>query len=723
MKRAGTDMRRTMTPHRGKGAGRRCPGPAAALWLALGLTLLAPALLALAGHLPGIGAWLPGVGWGTARADLVRGTTLIGHPAPERVWIGEPGDRSSYYRTDGGHPLIVRGPGVMDLYVRGTVAEGSSEPETLSIRMTGFGKYGDQTWSAVLDRSGVSSFGGGLPGHPTGSKKITIAVPNGLQQLILTATARSGRPTYVRAYHDGPAPDSGRSRRVRPKSRVFADISYPSYIKIGEPGKGRTYYFIDNSFPLVLQGPGYLRMYVRGHTDETGSRPESLRVVLESRDGSIRHEWFPVEAKSDEDVFPEGVVGFPTDADKITIAFPAGRHEYRLTGTSASGRPVYLRAFYNGPRLKVVKKPRWRLDTTVGVEAIYDDNICRYSAENLDEFRSGRNNEGFAIETDDDIIVNTSLSAELRRPLLFGKDTRLRGRFQRWTYARNTIKDNHEWQVRFRQHLRKYDYFEASYTYAPDSYIKELRDRKPFLSQTVDLEYLHFEITRNAFNFGYRWWINSWLDTKFFVDRVLRFYNRPFMENDLWEWNFMTETDVEYKRLTFRFRYEYRNVKARGYDEVDETLETSDNDGDGSYENDGYRLRITYEPKRFPYRPDEDTHPALYGILKLASYLDQALVAIKTDDIYVQYDYQRRFYTSERPLEADPLHVGRQDIQNQPRLVWSSQELWNEIELEAGVRYTDRSTDAPATVIGEDDPSEEKAYTATRYWLGFTRDF
>ncbi len=723
MKRAGTDKRRTMTPHRTGGARRRRLNPAGPMMLAVMLVLLAPVLLSPLRLVSQITGWLPGFDGGLARADLVRATTLLGHPSPERVWIGDPGNRSSYYRADGGHPLIVRGPGVMDLYVRGTTAEGSSEPESLSIRMTGFGKYGDQSWSAMLERSGVSSFGGGLPGHPTGSKKITIAVPNGLQQLILTATARSGRPTYVRAYHDGPSPRSGPSRRVRPQSRVFPDISYPSSIKIGEPGKGKIYYFIDYTFPLVLQGPGYLRMYVRGHTDEAGSQPESLRVVLESRDGSIRHEWFPVEEKSSSDVFPEGIPGFPTDADLITIALPAGRHEYRLTGTSASGRPVYLRAFYNGPRLKVVKKPRWRLDTTVGVEAIYDDNVCRYSRENLIEFRSGFNPDRYVIDTDDDFIVNTNLQMELRRPLLFGKDTRLRGRFQRWTYARNSIKDNHEWQVRFRQHLRKYDYFEASYTYAPDSYIKELRDREPFLSRTVDLEYLHFEITRNAFNFGYRRWINSWLDTKFFVDRITRFYNRPFMENDLWEWNFMTETDIDYKQLTFRFRYEYQNVKARGYDEVDETLETSDNDGDNSYENDGYRLRITYRPKRFPYRPHEDTHPALYGIRRFASYLDQALVAIKTKYVYVQYDYQRRFYTSERPLELDPLHVGRTDIQNQPRLVWASEEIWNGIELDAGVRYTSRSSDAPATVIGEDDPSEEKAYTATRYWLGFTRDF
>jgi hypothetical protein len=664
---------------------------------------------------------LSGFAHGAQAAKLVRQTTLLTHPEAETVMLGAPGSRKTYYRADEGCPLVVRGPGVLDLYVRGHVAGAAADPETLAIRVTGFGRYGDQTWSAVLTPSKVSTFGGSRSGLPTDSKKISLAVPAGLQQLILTATSRSGNPTYVRALHEGPALNSGTSRRVRP--RPFGDLSYNSSLNVGTPGKRKTYYFFDRGFPLVLQGPGYLEMYVRGHVDGEDSAPESIRVVLESRDGTFLHEWTAELEMSSSLTFSAGVPGYPTDAKKLTLALPAGRQEYRLTGISASGRPTYLRAFYTGPRLKVLKKPRWRLITTASLESIYDDNICRYSYESLKAFRNGTDPDRYAITTEDDLIVNTALSFELRRPLLFGKDTRLRGRYQRWTYARNAIKDNDEIQLRFRQTFRRYDWFEAFYTYAPDSYIKELRDREPYISRAVPLQFLPFTITRNAFSWGYRARINSWLSTKLYVDRILRFYNRPFMENDLWEWSFMTETDIRYRRFTFRLRYGYADVKARGFDQVGETLETSDNDGDGSYENDSYRVRVTYSPKRFPYYPADDTPPGLWAFLKLASYVDQGLIAIRTKTIYFQYDYQRRFNTSQRPLYLDPLHVGRKDVQYQPRLVWSSDAVWRGVSLSAGIRYTDRQASAPATVIGQDDPSEEKDFTGTRYWLSFTRSW
>ena len=222
------------------------------------------------------------------------------------------------------------------------------------------------------------------------------------------------------------------------------------------------------------------------------------------------------------------------------------------------------------------------MNTTLKFESIYDDNICHYSDATLEDFRRGEHPDEFAIETSDDLILSSALAFELRRPLLGGKPTRLRVRYTRWDYTRNPIKTNDEINLRFRQHFRKSDYFEATYTYAPDNYIKELSDRPPFTSRTVPREYLHFEITRNSFSWGYRYRLTRWLSGKVFGGRTLRFYNRPFLENDLWEWNFYLEDDLTLHRFTLRLRYAYAKVRARGYDSVGETLENSDNDGDGS---------------------------------------------------------------------------------------------------------------------------------------------
>ncbi len=108
-------------------------------------------------------------------------------------------------------------------------------------------------------------------------------------------------------------------------------------------------------------------------------------------------------------------------------------------------------------------------------------------------------------------------------------------------------------------------------------------------------------------------------------------------------------------------------------------------------------------------------------MLQLGSLFDQGLIKAKTSSIYIQYQYARQFYTSERPLDIDPLHVGRVDGQNQVQAAWASKTIWESIKLVTGIRYTVRTADSPAGNIGEDDPSDEKDYTGTRYWIALSR--
>ena len=52
--------------------------------------------------------------------------------------------------------------------------------------------------------------------------------------------------------------------------------------------------------------------------------------------------------------------------------------------------------------------------------------------------------------------------------------------------------------------------------------------------------------------------------------------------------------------------------------------------------------------------------------------------------------------------------------------LWMSKKVWNQVSLEAAVRYTVRTADSPGGLVG-DDPSEEKDYTGTRCWLAASR--
>jgi len=512
------------------------------------------------------------------------------------------------------------------------------------------------------------------------------------------------------------------ARTVRPGA------SGPAGVGIGKPGSFSTYYPIDQGCPLTIQGPGILSFYLRAHVPPEPPAPDTVWVTLSGLTGFPPQRWALQVKESRVSTYKDSRTGGVTGGKKITLAIPGGLQKIIVTGRSKANAPVFGKFSYDGPPVpkpKVVKpKPYWGIQANgdFSLEVIYDDNICRYSDDTLESFRQGDRPEKFAIESDDDLVLNPTFQIEFyKNRLLFGKRTRFRVRYKLWQYARNDVKSNEEINLRFRQHVRRSDYFEATYTYAPNSYIKELGDREPFLSwRSVPYDYYHFKITRNAFAASYYYRAKSWLRFTLTGGRTLRFYNRRFLENDLWEWNWDLDTDFYYKRFRLRLRYAYADVTARGYDEVGETLETSDNDGDGSYEKDSYRIRITYRPKTRPYRPKQPT--GIVGLAEtLCSWLDQGLVKIKTNQIYFQYDYARQFYTSERPLSVDPLHVGRLDESFQPRVVWSSKTVWNRISLEAGIRYTERTADAPAGVIGEDDPSEEKDYTGTRYWLSLSR--
>ncbi len=508
-------------------------------------------------------------------------------------------------------------------------------------------------------------------------------------------------------------------------------------VPIGKTGDFKDYLRIDTPCPLRILGPGTLDFYVRAHIPPGGPEAVDVTVTLDGLAGFAQQRWVVSPRFSPVTIYGDGRPGGLTAGEKVSLAIPTGLHEVSVAATSSLGAPVYAIFYYSGeaapPRGAAAAGAsgpagggllglEFDSDVTLGI--IYDDNIARYSDTTLKLFQDNTEPWRFAITNHEDMIVDTQIQAAVSRPLFSGRDATLRGRYERWDYVENTIKNNYEIQVRLRHNVRATDFVEAGYTYAPDSYIKELGDREPFLSRTTTpYDYYHFTITRNAFDALYFYRATRWLRVSFLGGRVLRFYNQRFLENDLWEWNGGIEPEARYGRFAFRLRYFYQNVEARGVDTVGETIATTDNDGDGSYETDGYRFRLTYRPKTRPYRPGPlGTGWAVIPSMakRLASWLDAGLVKIATSNIYFQYDYNRQHFTSKKPLDTDPLHVGRLDEQFQPRLVWTSKSLWTAAVLEAGIRYTRKTADSPAGVIGEDDPSEEKDYTGTRVWLQST---
>ena len=153
-----------------------------------------------------------------AKSRLVHPSAAPTQPVPEKVKIGAPESQKTYYRIDEGFPFALRGPGMLTFYVRGEAASGSTVRESLDVVLSGLEPYGEQRWSAQLKASSSSVFELARAGVPTGSKKIVMAMPAGVQNLTLTATSRSGRSVYARLLYEGPPLEDPAAKKKKPTS-------------------------------------------------------------------------------------------------------------------------------------------------------------------------------------------------------------------------------------------------------------------------------------------------------------------------------------------------------------------------------------------------------------------------------------------------------------------------------------------------------------------------
>lgn len=340
------------------------------------------------------------------------------------------------------------------------------------------------------------------------------------------------------------------------------------------------------------------------------------------------------------------------------------------------------------PRRKKKAPPLVKVSGSVALQAIYDDNILRYPGRWIEDFRRNDPPEKFEVETYDDAILSPRLFLTFTSDVPALRQTRFFLGFITWQYMRNPIKNNDLWIFRLRQATARRDYMEASYSYSPSSYIKALSDREPFQSRaTTPLEWKAFKGVRHGLGLGYS--KRMWTRWTFWFEggRVLRFYNRPFMENDNKEWNGAIQvTWSNWRMWQIHAKYQYSDAIARAIDTVGETRETSD-DGDGSYERDFYEVGVRMRP--------------------------QGLWPAK--EFEVKGQYMGYWFTNTRPVWEDPLHSGRQDNVYYLELTAGSETLFDWITLTLGYRFAQRTSSLPGTFEGDD--AEDKDYKNNRAWI------
>lgn len=463
---------------------------------------------------------------------------------------------------------------------------------------------------------------------------------------------------------------------------------------------GERQYFILSEDPLAvpLLGPGTLSGFARVNFTPGEHETKAATLVFEGiGDRTIR---IPLNfSPSNVAAWGDDRPGRPSGGRPFEVYVPAGAWTVRLSGQQPAPSLLTVLLYYQGPaqpgsatRRSAAAKPNpWRYRNEFGLEIIYDNNVLTQSPDYIAEWTRGGRPERYYLNKSDDLIIAPKLDFAADRRFFSWGNTRLRFVVKRYMYTQNPVKTNTDLDWYIRQFFSGGKSLELNYQYAPEQYIRHLGDRTPFADRTVALPSKPFRFTRNVASVQWRHSVNSTFNYSTLVIYKCRYYNKPFMENDIEAWEFRGVLGYRpHRRLRLTFDYSYEYATARAIDTVGETPATS-NDGDGSYRRDLYRVGFDWTTRW--------ARPILDSI----------------DGSWLFMDY---YFPTERSMFDDPYHTGRRDKNGRVTLR-INRRLTSALRVYASFRYSDRIVESP----WPGDITLDKDYTQQRYWLGMTYSF
>jgi len=477
-------------------------------------------------------------------------------------------------------------------------------------------------------------------------------------------------------------------------------LETPTVVPVGDPGKE---YMLLGEQPLTfkLQGPGVLSGFARVHFMAGETDPKPGRVIMLGVVGTQATTEL-VFKPSGKSQYSDGRPGSPSGGRRVEWLIPEGEHTVMYHGDCADGSAIFLILYYEGPgqekasesvATQVVKeerdKPsRYSTRTSMGMDFIYDSNYLGLSEDYIDQWHTGDYPYKFRMRTVDEFILAPWLNVELRARYFGMGRTSFRFKLQHWQYTHNPIKNNQQFDFYLRQFVGSGKSLELSYFYAPEQYIRELSDRAPFTPAEDPVIWHAFNFTKNVLAVAYRHRLSRQISVKLILEKNLRYYNQPFIENDI------DASEIRgtlywspHRRWQFSVDYSYEHAKARAIDTTGETAETSD-DSDATYDRDLYRLGITWRPQ----------------------FLKKLVDRIDASGLVMLY-----YYPTDKELFEDPFHAGRTDNVYKVSLGFERRIL-RSVTLDLAGRYTVRTVDSP----WPGDITLDKDFTKYRIWLGLT---
>ncbi len=458
---------------------------------------------------------------------------------------------------------------------------------------------------------------------------------------------------------------------------------------------------------IPLAGPGTVTGYARAQLS-AGSRQSTAGTLnlggVPGVEPSLEFSFRPSRVS----VYADDRPGQPSGGRKFSFDVPAGRHDLNLSGHGPEGQPLLVILYYEGPaqpdvpgmvmpevaktKPKKKGKPFFTFRGNFSVDFIYNDNVLSNSPEDLVLFDTGADPDRFINQTTDDFVLalEIDLVARTKKLVPLGT-TQFRGKVKRWMYTTNPVKTNTDFDFYLRQYFGSGNSLELYLHTAPEQYIRQLNDRSPLADPESDVVSTQFRFQRNIWNLTWRHRINKKFSTKLLYERNYRYYNKPFMENDIEAWEIRGNlTWKQSKVLTWNFDYSYEDAVARAMDMVGETPETSD-DSDGSYERDLYRIGLDIRHDSFQ------------------KYIDR---------IGVSFLFMDYYYNTERTLVDDPFHRGRRDTFYKGTIDFR-RKLTGDLSMKIATRRTQRVAYSP----WEGDLTTDKDFTQWLYWINLDYRF
>lgn len=336
------------------------------------------------------------------------------------------------------------------------------------------------------------------------------------------------------------------------------------------------------------------------------------------------------------------------------------------------------------------KVDKWALN--LSIRPFYDSNILKYSEKYIQRFMNGEDAGRFHINRVDDLTIGYSAALSFTDEFFGKMKTIIGAGYDTDAYTYNSVKTWGTFNLFFRQQIAASTSLQFSYSYIPEFYVRHFRDDDW-------VKYYGFtEITFQPYTFSkddFAVWLQQiapWQTTRarFYFTYSRYFLNPAYTEYDSNDYMFgfrVYQNLMKNLDLTLGYLYSYSDAK--GFDEPTETKELSDDSDATNYEHTyfvGFDLIL----------------PQIFS---------------RNNDLGIDFQYQRAFFTTDNYVELDPLHAGRYDYNYRISVNYNIA-IMNNFSATAFYNWYAREASSPSD-YNREYISDEKDYTQYRIGVKF----